>query len=759
MQITIIDKIKFLWYSLQDKRYIKERFCNKYTKKKVRKKASLGEGGNAMVFRVISNVDQSEYALKQLKVRNKEKVGRFQEEISVMADNWQTISGIMPIEDYNLAQLWYTMPVATEIIKYIKDKKPSPTQIVEMFIPLVETFIELHKRGIAHRDIKPANIYWLNDRMYIGDFGLVDFPDNPNDFTSSEMGLGAVFTIAPEMKRDPKHADGLKADVFSLAKTLWMLLTLDEKGFDGPYDFSNKTHALRLLKQYRNVHLVELEELLTDATNDDPAKRPDILLFRARLGMWLSVCSNFHLSQISDWEFVKKLIFRKSSGRSISWDQREDIVEILNLFTYIPASNHLMFAEHGGLDLLSAEIAPEDGCIYLTFEPYVTFLVRPKLLHYENFNDATPFNYLLMEVEPLPVIVGDMVTPNVEECVIEDYPAHYVSAQYAQYHVYDYETGRQLPQGARLIHRYFGGSLLLVLKDGLYNQRNETYDGRHSTVTPQEFRKYIEGIISVCFKPDSTRAEIDKAFNAISKPQRLPQLAPDTTHYAPSDFVENNLKKWNFLQCLPTYTQIPSHTIAFVLEVSGLQPFIDHLTTCHYYLLADGTIGQETDTVKAALLYDRDTVMAVINRIQAEIVNYAKAEGYEDINVGDNIFLVPVIESTCKPTHLFTMEELETLMRTADDRETNKLVIDELGYFKIVHDVNEGFLYPVSHEAWCAGNNYVGKYSTLSELESFYMDSLVCWLEYLKTGRRIVCDYNRHCDIDAVVKTIKELMF
>ena len=50
----------------------------------------------------------------------------------------------------------------------------------------------------------------------------MDFPDN-DDFTKSDRGLGAIFTIAPEMKRNPKPADASKADVFSLAKTLWML--------------------------------------------------------------------------------------------------------------------------------------------------------------------------------------------------------------------------------------------------------------------------------------------------------------------------------------------------------------------------------------------------------------------------------------------------------------------------------------------------------------------------------------------------------
>lgn len=57
--------------------------------------------------------------------------------------------------------------------------------------------------------------------------------------------MGAVFTISPEMKRNPKEADGKKADVFSLAKTLWMFLTKDEKGFDGVYDYLDTNHSLR----------------------------------------------------------------------------------------------------------------------------------------------------------------------------------------------------------------------------------------------------------------------------------------------------------------------------------------------------------------------------------------------------------------------------------------------------------------------------------------------------------------------------------
>ena len=35
------------------------------------------------------------------------------------------------------------------------------------------------------------------------------------------------------MKRNPKGADGSKADVYSLAKTLWMILSDDEKDLMG----------------------------------------------------------------------------------------------------------------------------------------------------------------------------------------------------------------------------------------------------------------------------------------------------------------------------------------------------------------------------------------------------------------------------------------------------------------------------------------------------------------------------------------------
>lgn len=201
--------------------------------------------------------------MKLLKRMGKEREHRFTAEIRVVEQLAGSIDGIIPILESAPEEYWYTMPVAKTILKHIGETQAAAKDIVSGVIQLAETLSQLHARGISHRDIKPANILFYQNRYCLSDFGLVSLPDDPDHFTRSDKGLGAIFTIAPEMKRDPKHADGKKADVFSLAKTLWMLLTGDDKGFDGVYNSFDKSHSLRYIDKLSSEHLVELENLLT----------------------------------------------------------------------------------------------------------------------------------------------------------------------------------------------------------------------------------------------------------------------------------------------------------------------------------------------------------------------------------------------------------------------------------------------------------------------------------------------------------------
>ena len=83
------------------------------------------------------------------------------------------------------------------------------------------------------------------------------------------------------------------------------------------------------------------------------------------------------------------------------------------------------------------------------------------------------------------------------------------------------------------------------------------------------------------------------------------------------------------------------------------------------------------------------------------------------------------------------------------------MVIDENGFAQIIGAEEIGYLYPVYHELWNAGNNYVGKYSSLDTVKDDYVSSLQGWLLYLKTGRAHYIDYVKpQQDIEELINEI-----
>ena len=160
------------------------------------------------------------------------------------------------------------MPLATPLIKCMNGK--TPEQIVDVIISVSNILIELHSRDISHRDIKPANILVKDDIIFLCDFGLVEYPTKA-DITPSRKDVGPHWTIAPEMKRNPSLADGKSADVYSLAKTLWILLTKQEKGFEGQYSVES---GIDLRKFIPSIYDTPLDNLLHKSTDHEPSNRP-----------------------------------------------------------------------------------------------------------------------------------------------------------------------------------------------------------------------------------------------------------------------------------------------------------------------------------------------------------------------------------------------------------------------------------------------------------------------------------------------------
>lgn len=654
------------------------------------------------------------------------------------------------------------MPIAISVIDYIKNEKKEVREIICGVIELAETLEKLHSRGIAHRDIKPSNIYYFEDRYCLGDFGLVEFPDNPNDFTRSDKGLGAVFTIAPEMKRDPKHADGKKADVFSLAKTMWMLLIGDERGFDGVYNFLDKSHSLRSFDKFKEKHIVEIEKLLVSSTGNNPEDRPDIVSFGKQLKEWITVIDDFDKVQESEWLFLNSYLFGENQPESSSWKDIKRIVNILNIIGSIPAYNHMMFSDKGGLDFDYAEMAFEKDCIYIYDTLGFCFVVKPKKLYYEGFDEYYRWNYFLLELDTLQPIIEKYDEISYER-LVEDYHGHYVSAEYAQYGVYDYDSGEKLPSNYKVVSRYLEGKLLIVLKNGPYNQISSTYDGRHGMCSNSEFRDYVSKLIERVERLKAEGVDEKQILNStyVSRnpfEKKEPILYEESAERKrPHKYIRKNGNLWCFKDLLEKDNNQCDGNIRFYLKLNSDTGYRFSLREKGFYLCNDGFIKEFEKDKLDDIYYNcqRDVIINIRNNCDKIIREKCLCEGY-DVYEHDSFFSI-MLERSGKPTHLFTKSEIEELMRKADDRKTNILVIDENGYAQMMQSIRESQLYPVRNEAWQAGNMYVGRYSSLSDLSRTYICSLQGWLMYLETGRTVYMDYmHDNNNIEELIQEIRK---
>lgn len=724
--------------------------------------SELGEGGNAKVFLAEDKQTKEKVALKVLINRKEESELRFKDEIETMCKYSALKDGVMPIYKSDIENCWYSMPVAVRISNHIGSGNINNRCeiVVNLMLGLCSTLEYLHANGVSHRDIKPDNLYLYNDVPCFGDFGLVDFPDKDNNLTRNDKGLGAIFTIAPEMKRDPVGKDGKMADVYSMAKTMWMLLTQDEKGFDGQYNCVDETHRLHAYEHLHNEYLVEIERLMKKATDNDPSKRPTISEFKSMLEEWLKFRDSDSANQ-REWEFLNDCIFNGRTPKSAEFDKLEEIVEILNYIGSSPAYNHMLFGESGGLDFDRAEKANEEGCIYLINKPFVS-IIKPKALYFESFND-TKWNYFLLDIEELVPIFSQ--SPRGDEELVEDYPGHYVNADNVVYGVYDYDTGEKLPEGYKHVYRYCTGRFLVVLKDSPYNQMPGTYDGRHALCTSVEFKDYITKLKDTYDRLIAEGASNDaivynRTFNQnpfecrkcdISLPKANATKLPDATEFISKEFVN-----WNFKDILDKRGDV-QYNLAYYYKIHvndcGYSPFERFFD--YWYLGEDGSLKRTEEgkmTNQVAYIHGFEQAILIKSLIEQRVLDICN--GFDPDSVSSQFYIDIRFERIQMPSHLFTVEEIADAMRSADDRISNKLVIDADGYAHVVPFETPAQLYPVVHEAWGGYKNYVGKYSNLNVLDSFYKDSLYCWLEYLKTGEYQYSDYNKHVEEEKILKEI-----
>jgi hypothetical protein len=120
---------------------------------------------------------------------------------------------------------------------------PEPRAVVAAISQIAATLADLAADGISHRDIKPDNLFMFDGNCVIGDFGLVTYPAK-NPITRHGRKVGPLDFMAPEMRQDADRAVAEPADVWALAKTLWVLLADTELPLPGPHRAGDDAYAL-----------------------------------------------------------------------------------------------------------------------------------------------------------------------------------------------------------------------------------------------------------------------------------------------------------------------------------------------------------------------------------------------------------------------------------------------------------------------------------------------------------------------------------
>jgi hypothetical protein len=249
-----------------------------------------GAGANAWVF--IARRDDQTVALKILKSRkvDSEPYQRFRRETEVL-ERIGNRPGVVPMLESSLPadlsqndRAWFSMPIAEPLADALVEVGLSV--IVADVARIARTLAELREEyEISHRDLKPENLYRYEGVAAVGDFGLVAVPDEER-LTLPGKKIGPANFIPYEMLVDAENADAGPADVYSLAKTLWVLATNQRWPPPGhqPVGESPSIGAFR-----PHPRAAELDALVDRATRHAPEARPTMDEFAGELDAWLAL--------------------------------------------------------------------------------------------------------------------------------------------------------------------------------------------------------------------------------------------------------------------------------------------------------------------------------------------------------------------------------------------------------------------------------------------------------------------------------------
>ncbi|KAF3005226.1 hypothetical protein E8E14_001892 [Neopestalotiopsis sp. 37M] len=242
MPVSLSPTIKSAFLDIQETVYSESKsydvghgkhvYFSKYDPKPFQTIGLLGKGGHGTVDKVMSQLDQKEYARKLFRrVRgwSQSHIESFRTEVNVLkrVDHIHCVQLISTYSDPKFFALLMKPAGDCNLARYyeLAQNNNDKLSLLRGFLGCLTSGVRyLHDSKIRHRDIKPQNVIIKDDQVYLTDFGIAYSWENLAGATTTADSAKTAIYAAPEVIRvEPRNTS---ADIWSLGCIFFEIATV-----------------------------------------------------------------------------------------------------------------------------------------------------------------------------------------------------------------------------------------------------------------------------------------------------------------------------------------------------------------------------------------------------------------------------------------------------------------------------------------------------------------------------------------------------